>query len=357
MRPRMAPSSPGPVDPRLLEYDYLLPEDRIATYPAADRADARLLVVGAERADRQVRDLPSLLAPGDLLVVNDSAVIRARLRTRRVSGGAAEILLLGAGPGPVEAMVRPARRLRPGERFEFGELTPGVPGAVTLIAPREDGTWLVEATPSPLALMEARGEVPLPPYLGRAEEQADRERYQTVYAGPPGAVAAPTAGLHFTPELLAALASRGVELARVTLHVGPGTFRNLRSEDLDRGRLHAESYEVSPAAADAVARTRARGGRVVAVGTTSTRALESAAASDGVVRAGLGRTDLFIRPGYTFRAVDRLLTNFHLPRSSLLMLVAAFGGRARVLDAYAHAVGAGYRFYSYGDAMLLDPAP
>ncbi len=352
-RPEAA--SPPAADP-LAPYDYDLPPDRIARAPAERREAARLLVLGGSGlADRRVVDLPDLLEPGDLLLANDTRVMRARLRARRATGGRVELLLLEPGEGSrARAMARPGRRLKAGEVLDvLGEAGPA--GRARLEARHPDGTWTVACDPLPTELMARAGHVPLPPYIDRPDGALDRERYQTVFAGPLGAVAAPTAGLHLGRELLDALARRGVGFATVTLHVGPGTFRNLRPEDLARGVLHEEPYTVPPATAEAIAATRRRGGRVVAVGTTSTRTLESAAAPDGTVRAGSGRTGLFIRPGHRFRVVDALLTNFHLPRSSLLMLVAAFAGRERVLAAYRHAVARGYRFYSYGDAMLLLP--
>jgi S-adenosylmethionine:tRNA ribosyltransferase-isomerase len=290
--------------------------------------------------DRAIPDLPGLLGPGDLLVVNDVRVHPARLRAQRESGGRVEVLLVGGG----EALVRPARRLAEGERLRCG------PGAVLLCERRGDGRWRVECEPDVDTLTAAAGEIPLPPYLGRAPSAADAERYQTVYARPPGdrrgdlrGAAAPTAGLHLTPRVLGALDARGVRRVSLTLEVGLGTFRPLGAEQIARGALHPERYEIPAATWDAVAGAK----RVVAVGTTVARALESATGP------GAGVTELFIREGYPFRRVDVLLTNFHLPRSSLLMLVCAFGGRDRVLAAYAHAVASGYRFYSYGDAMLI----
>lgn len=344
-------------DPRLDPFDYALPDEAIARYPAARREDARLLVLtGPGLATRRIADLPDLLEPGSLLVVNDTAVMPARLSLRRASGGAVEALLLAPGPGRVPAMVRPGGRLREGEVLTLAPPCPELPEArVVLRARLASGDWEVEVHPDPATVMQRAGHMPLPPYLGRADELEDRRRYQTVYAGPPGAVAAPTAGLHLTDALLAELADRGVGLARVTLHVGPGTFRKLRGEELDLGLLHAEPYWIPEETVDAVARTRARGGAVVAVGTTAVRALESAA-QEGTLRAGSGTTRLFIREGHPWRVVDRMLTNFHLPRSSLLMLVSAFGGHARVMRAYETAVREGLRFYSYGDAMLLDRA-
>lgn len=338
------------------ELDYALPPERIAQEPLAERDAARMLVLDRATATRHhatVRALPEWLEPGDLLVVNATRVEPARLRGRKASGGAAEALLLGALPGAARrqrALLRMRGRQRAGQKLVFT----GEAGSLEAEVVRVAGDGTVElafaAGPEPHAL----GEMPLPPYIRRpAPDPRDRARYQTVYAREPGSVAAPTAGLHFTPRLFDALAHRGVERAEVVLHVGPGTFRPLRAEDLAAGALHPEPFSLSEATADAVERTRARGGRVVAVGTTTTRVLETAAEGAGRVRAGAGETRLFLRPGHRFRVVDALLTNFHLPRSSLLSLVAAFAGREAVLAAYAEAVEAGYRFYSYGDAMLL----
>lgn len=339
-------------DNPLDDWDYALPRDRIATRPPQDRDGGRLLVlprIGGGWSHRMVRDLPSLLAPGDLLVANDSRVLPARLRATRSSGGAVEVLCLDKGPGPVPALLRPARRLSVGEVLEVGDV-----GHVTVVAlPNEEGIATVLVSPSPAEVMEAVGEMPLPPYMDRAADASDRERYQTVFAKEAGSVAAPTAGLHLTEALLEALRDRGVGFATVTLHVGIGTFRPLRPEDVARGRLHAEPWVVPAATADAIVRTRERGGRVVAIGTTACRTLESAAAPGRVARAGAGTTELFIRPPYEFGVVDGLLTNLHLPRSSLLMLVASLCGRERLLAAYEEAVREHYRFYSYGDAMLL----
>jgi S-adenosylmethionine:tRNA ribosyltransferase-isomerase len=343
-------------DPRLAPYHYDLPPDRIARHPPPERDGGRLLHLGPGGVgDHSVRDLPGLLAPGDLLVVNDTRVLHARLQARRATGGRVEVLLLGGKGARVAAMVRPARRLKIGESLTLttpsGDPIPGM--SITLLAREAGGVWTVSPHPDAASVMAAAGVVPLPPYLGRAAEPADAVRYQTVFAGPSGAVAAPTAGLHLSAAVLAALAARGVTVARVTLHVGAGTFRNLRPEDLDAGKLHAEWCQVSEATAAAIRQTRAAGGRVVAVGTTATRTLESRCDGRGGVRAGEGTTDIFIRPGYRFEVVDALLTNLHLPGSSLLMLTCAFGGRPAVMSAYRHAVSEGYRFFSYGDAMLL----
>ncbi len=296
--------------------------------------------MGPPLADRHVLDLPTLLEPGDLLVVNDVFVHHARLRAKRASGGNVEVLLAGNG----EALVRPARRLREGERLPCG------PGEIVLDERLGDGRWRVTCVPDVDTLTRAAGELPLPPYLGRAPTAADEERYQTVFARKEGdlrGAAAPTAGLHLSPRVLAALDARGVRRASVTLEVGLGTFRPLGVEQIRAGALHTERFVVPEETWAALGAAR----RVVAVGTTVARALESAEGP------GPQATRLFIREGYRFRRVNRLFTNFHLPSSSLLMLVCAFGGRDRVLAAYAHAVREGYRFFSYGDAMLLDAAP
>ncbi|MDG1481587.1 MAG: tRNA preQ1(34) S-adenosylmethionine ribosyltransferase-isomerase QueA [Myxococcota bacterium] len=346
------------LDPRLRPFDYALPEPQIARHPPKSRDGGRLLLLGAsQRHDRQITDLASCLSPGDLLVVNNTRVLAARLAARRGTGGAVEVLLLSDAPGAdgcVPAMVRPGRRLKAGESLELLKDGVSIPGLSVVLSERlPDGTWRVRPLPGPGAVMSEAGALPLPPYFRRDFEADDAWRYQTVFAGPPGAIAAPTAGLHLSEDILDALDSRGVHRAHITLHVGPGTFRNLRSADLDAGMLHQERFSVPVETAEAVNCARAEGRRVVAVGTTSTRCLESAAV-DGMVQPGEGSTRLFIQPGYRFSVVDRLLTNFHLPRSSLLMLACAFGGQERVMAAYQHAITTGYRFYSYGDAMLMD---
>ena len=346
------------VDAVLDAYDFELPATAVAIHPPSDRDGGRLLHLTRDGLrDGRVTDLPDLLQPGDLLVVNDTRVLHARLRARRQTGGRVEIFLLGTGPGAVQALVRPSRRLKAGETLALEDATgmkqPGF--SVRLLEREAGGSWRVAVTPDPMSAMTELGEVPLPPYLDRAAEPEDALRYQTIFAGEPGAVAAPTAGLHLTPRILQQLEDRGVEVATVTLHVGAGTFRNLRPEDLERGELHPEHWTIPPKTASAIERCKSRGGRVVAVGTTSTRTLESAADAHGRVQAGQGTTRLFIRPGHRFAVVDLLWTNLHLPRSSLLMLVCAFGGHRRVMAAYAHAVAAGYRFFSYGDAMLVEP--
>jgi S-adenosylmethionine:tRNA ribosyltransferase-isomerase len=338
---------------RVAELDYVLPEELVAQEPAPERTGARLLVL--DRASTELRhthvaDLPSYLRAGDLLVLNDTAVIPARVRARRPSGGKLEVLFVRPTDAPHtwEALVRGAPRV--GERVHFPS------GAGEWLAPLGDGRWHVrlEVDEPPLAWLERVGEVPLPPYIRRpgGPSGVDRERYQTVYARAPGAVAAPTAGLHFTPELLGTLAAKGVEHATLTLHVGLGTFLPLRGETLDELTLLPEPYELPANTVARIAAARASGGRVVAVGTTTVRALESAAAG-GELRAGSGEADAFIRPGHHFRAVDGLVTNFHLPRSSLLALVAAFASWGRIRAAYDEAVRRRYRFYSFGDAMLI----
>lgn len=352
---------------KLSDFDYELPPQRIAQEPVAVRDQARLLVherTANKTWHRRVREVGEFLRSGDLLVVNDTRVLRARLFARRASGGRVEFLLLEpAGPEPDvwRALAHPARRLRAGERLVLEgreehvhlvgrETTPeGVPAMewrVRLEA--ADGRVL-----EPAGVMERAGHVPLPPYVQRNDAESDAQRYQTVYARVPGAVAAPTAGLHFTPELLDGLRARGVELAPVTLHVGPGTFQPVKSERVEEHVMHPERFELPAATAEAVRAARARAGRVVAVGTTVVRVLESSCAAGGLVRPGSGTTRLFLVPGAEFRVVDALLTNFHLPRSTLLMLVCAFAGRERVLGLYREALEQGYRFYSYGDAMLL----
>ncbi|HSB60300.1 MAG TPA: tRNA preQ1(34) S-adenosylmethionine ribosyltransferase-isomerase QueA [Vicinamibacteria bacterium] len=335
--------------------DYELPAELIAQEPLPERDASRLLVLdraSGEVAHRRFRDLPGLLREGDLLVLNRSRVVPARLLGRRAGGGEAEVLLVRArADGTWDALVRPSRRLRAGAVVEVAadlavEMAAGpTPGPLRRVRLRALGP--IEA------VLERRGHVPLPPYIRRPDAPVDRERYQTVYAREPGSVAAPTAGLHFTEAVLAALEARGVERAELVLHVGPGTFRPVAVEQVEDHRVDPEGFVVPEETAEAVARTRARGGRVVAVGTTATRALETAAEEAGGVRAGAGETDLVVVPGHRFRVVDALLTNFHLPRSSLLLLVAAFAGRERVLAAYAEAVRCGYRFYSYGDAMWI----
>ena len=334
---------------RISDFDYSLPDELIAQFPAADRSGSRLLEVGDDLVDRQFVDLPQLLRNGDLLVFNDTKVIPARLRGRKETGGRVEILVERV-TGEQEALVhlRASKSPKPGSRIVFDC------GAAATVAGRHDEFFTLRFAEAVLPLLEQFGEVPLPPYLDRPADSADSERYQTVYARDPGAVAAPTAGLHFDAAMLDKTLALGVRHAWVTLHVGAGTFQALRHEDIEANRLHSERVQVDAACCDAVRETRAQGGRVIAVGTTSVRALESAAAGDEIEPFS-GETDLFIVPGYGFRAVDAMITNFHLPQSSLLMLVAAFAGTERILGAYRHAVQERYRFFSYGDSMFLTP--
>ena len=300
---------------------------------------------------RRFTEFPALVAPGDVVVVNDTRVFAARLAARRRGGGAAEVLLVSREPdGTWRALVRPGARIRPGARLALD-----AGDGVEVLATLDGGERRVRLTGEgdDDAIIARHGKVPLPPYIAREPDETDRERYQTVYAAAPGSVAAPTAGLHFTPAVLAELARRGVEVARLTLHVGPGTFRPVTAADPAHHVLAPEAYALPEATARSIAAARERGGAVWAVGTTATRTLEACADPGGSVRAGAGWTSLFILPGHRFRVVDRLLTNFHLPRSTLLMLVSAFAGRERVLEAYREAVRERYRFYSYGDAMLI----
>jgi len=333
----------------LSDFDYELPPDLIAQYPPARRRDSRLLVVGKSLEDRKFKDLPALLHDGDLLVFNDTRVIRARLHGRKQTGGQVEVLVERVLPASeILAQVRASKTPKPGMILELaGDCDATVIG-------REDDMFRLRLSVPVLEFLQQHGDVPLPPYLNRDSESADNERYQTVYAREPGAVAAPTAGLHFDERMLEETSSMGVQHEYVTLHVGAGTFQPLREEQIEANRLHAERVQVSAEVCDAVRATRASGGRVIAVGTTSVRALETASAS-GDLQPFDGETDLFVVPGFAFQCVDAMLTNFHLPRSSLMMLVAAFAGRERILDAYRHAVENQYRFFSYGDAMLILP--
>ncbi|MCR6629752.1 MAG: tRNA preQ1(34) S-adenosylmethionine ribosyltransferase-isomerase QueA [Magnetospirillum sp.] len=335
-------------------FDFDLPRELIAERPVSPRDAARLLrVAGDALADHVVRDLPGLLRPGDVLVSNDTRVIPARLFGKRGEAGIEVTLHERVALDGWKAFARPAKKLRPGDRVRFAEdfsaivAEKGEAGEVTLRFDRSGDALMLA--------LEEYGRLPLPPYIRKGEaDEADRADYQTVFAREKGAVAAPTAGLHFTPALLAALDARGVRRLTVTLHVGAGTFLPVKVEDTRDHRMHAERGVVSREVADAVNAARAAGGRVVAVGTTSLRLLESAAGEDGVLRPFDGATDIFITPGYRFRLVDVLMTNFHLPRSTLFMLVSAFAGLERMKAAYAHAKAGGYRFYSYGDACLLE---
>ena len=350
------------------DFDFHLPQELIAQEPPARRTSARLLVLNRASGDLHhatVAQLPDLLTPGDLVVVNNTRVFPARLLGRRVpSGGAVECLLIRRISGDRwEALVHPGQKLKPGTLADFTAVTdfdsPRRPVIHAEILERrfygrreirlwnDDGSSIDDA-------IDAIGHVPLPPYIKRADRVEDRDRYQTVFARERGSVAAPTAGLHFTVDLASALGARGIDLAEVTLHVGYGTFQPVRADRVEEHHVDAEWYSISPAASAAINGALGAGRRIVAVGTTTTRALESAALQGGgTVAAGEGETDLFIHPGFSFRVIRGLLTNFHLPRSSLLMLVSAFAGREKVLRAYETAIAEGYRFYSYGDAMLI----
>jgi S-adenosylmethionine:tRNA ribosyltransferase-isomerase len=338
----------------LRDFHYDLPESLIARYPAEPRSASRLLHLDGRTgalADRTVVDLPQFLRAGDLLVFNDTRVVPARLYGAKDSGGKVELLLerlLGGSRAIVQ--LRASKSAKPGTRIHV------TGGALATVTGRDGDFWVVEFDAPASEVFEQHGEMPLPPYIDRPAEQLDRERYQTVYAKTPGAVAAPTAGLHFDTALLDACRAAGAEFAYVTLHVGAGTFQPVRVREIAAHRMHAELLEVDAATVRAVEAARARGSRVIAVGTTAVRALETAAQGGQLVTFA-GETRLFITPGCRFRVVDALVTNFHLPQSTLLMLVCAFAGRELVLQAYRHAVEAGYRFFSYGDAMFIEPTP
>ncbi len=341
---------------RTSDFHYKLPPELIARYPVEPRSASRLLSIDSADSgcrDSKFTDLPSLLRPGDLLVFNDTRVIPARLFGAKETGGRIEVLIERIlDPHKALTQVRASKPPKPNQRLDLeGGVTAQVIG-------RSGEFYELDFGPEHTVIeqLERAGHMPLPPYIARADEPMDRERYQTVYARAPGAVAAPTAGLHFDEPLLARLKERGVEFGYLTLHVGAGTFQPVRSEDLASHRMHAEHLRLAPVLCDQVNAARAAGRRVVAIGTTVVRALESATGAGGRLAPFEGETDIFIYPGYRFRAVDALLTNFHLPGSTLLMLVCAFGGTAAVLAAYRHAVAAGYRFYSYGDAMFVLPA-
>lgn len=353
---------------RVDAFDFHLPEDRIALRPASPRESARLLVVPAGEgvfADHHIADLPDLLRAGDLLVVNDSRVLPASLTATRparaVGGGGPATVTLNLHKRLDErtwaAFARPAKRLRIGDTLCVGEDLPESLQAEVL-AKHDGGEVELQFSRSGPDLdraIEACGEMPLPPYIGskRDVDEQDKSDYQTMFADETGSVAAPTAGLHYTPKLLKELRETGIELAQVTLHVGAGTFLPVKVDDTEGHKMHSEWWEISPETADAINRAKREGRRVIAVGTTSMRTLESAASDDGTIKAGSGDTDIFITPGYGFKLVDGLMTNFHLPKSTLFMLVSAFSGLERMQAAYAHAIATGYRFYSYGDACLL----
>ena len=340
----------------LNDFDFALPSELIAQHPAHERTASRLLHVrGETRLDRHFSDLVEMLKPGDLLVFNDTKVIKARLFGQKESGGQVEVMIERiVSPRQAVAQIRASKSPKPGQRiFLENAFTLTVEGrcgeqneffALTLAGEGDLYAWI-----------ERCGHLPLPPYITHSVAPEDEARYQTVYARHSGAVAAPTAGLHFDAALLERLQAHGIELAWLTLHVGAGTFQPVRVHEIAQHRMHAERFEIPAATVAASARTQARGGHVVAVGTTSLRALE-ACAQQGELRAGAAQTDIFITPGYSFRVVDRLITNFHLPKSTLLMLVSAFAGCATVRAAYQHAIAERYRFFSYGDAMFLEPA-
>src|SRR5437867_7409514 len=332
------------------DFDYELPSELIAQNPDAERSGSRLLCVGASLADRRFFELPQLLAPGDLLVFNDTRVIKARLTGEKEAGGGRVEVLIERTLSEHEALarVRASKPPRTGSAMRLA-------GSIEVRVLAREGEFYRLGFPEDVCeLLERHGSVPLPPYIARAPRTEDERRYQTVYARSPGAVAAPTAGLHFDEPLLAALAERGVEFAWVTLHVGAGTFQPVRVKDLAKHRMHGERYEIPAATVAAIEAARKRRGKIVAVGTTTVRCLEASAYGLGTPVAGAAEADLFITPGFKFQVVDRLITNFHLPRSTLLVLVSAFTGIDRVRRAYSHAVKQRYRFYSYGDAMPVD---
>ncbi|MCF8198454.1 MAG: tRNA preQ1(34) S-adenosylmethionine ribosyltransferase-isomerase QueA [Sulfuritalea sp.] len=336
----------------LSEFDYVLPPELIAQQPLTSRSASRLLVLeGNDCIDSHFVDLPLWLRAGDLLVMNDSRVLHARLLGRKGSGGQVEILIERLLDGcEVLAQIRASKPAKPGSHLQLE-------GALDVEVLGREGEFFRLRFPGDAAgLIERHGRLPLPPYIERAVEAPDEERYQTVYARETGSVAAPTAGLHFDEEMFARLGELGVDIAYVTLHVGAGTFQPVRVSNLSEHRMHTERYELSSSTCEAIAATRERGGRVVAVGTTSLRALESAAV-EGVPKVGAGETALFVTPGFKFRVADMLITNFHLPKSTLLMLVSAFAGVEETRTAYRHAIAEKYRFFSYGDAMLLSRKP
>jgi len=333
------------------DFDYELPSDLIAQHPSETRSVSRLLCVGSSLADRRFFELPQLLAPGDLLVFNDTRVIKARLAGEKSSGGRVEVLIERVlSEHEALAQVRASKPPRAGSAMRLADSFE----ARVLVREGEFYRLRFPESGTVLELLERHGSVPLPPYISRAPRAGDERRYQTVYARAPGAVAAPTAGLHFDEPLLAALRGRGIDVAYVTLHVGAGTFQPVRVKTLAEHRMHAERYEIPAETVAAIGVTKNRGGKVIAVGTTTVRCLEASAAKHGSPVAGAAETDLFIVPDFKCRVIDRLITNFHLPKSTLLVLVSAFAGIEPVRRAYRHAIEQRYRFYSYGDAMLLD---
>jgi S-adenosylmethionine:tRNA ribosyltransferase-isomerase len=355
------PASDEPADLNVADFDFDLPPELIAQHPAAERSASRLLDArGDEPVDRIFRELPALLSPGDLLVFNDTKVIRARLHGAKDSGGSVEALVervlpaSAGGANEVWAHLRASKSPKAGQGVVFrNDAGEGFRAEVLGRCGPEDGLFHLRFPSDAFDLLDRFGHIPLPPYITHADDAEDARRYQTVFARAPGAVAAPTAALHFDEGVLAALDARGVRRAAVTLHVGAGTFQPVRVDRIADHRMHSEWFEVPAATVEAIAATRAAGGRIVAVGTTTLRALESAARGGKLV-AGAQETDIFITPGFRFQVVDRLVTNFHLPKSTLLMLVSAFTGHAHMRATYAHAIAQRYRFFSYGDAMLLD---
>lgn len=339
---------------KLSDFDFHLPEELIAQRPVEPRDASRLMMIprdGGALMHRHFRDLPQYLNPGDALVLNETRVLPARLLGEREgTGGAVEVLLLKRiDRDRWECLVKPGKKARPGQRISFG----GGLLVATVLEATEVGGRVIQFAYEGIfeAILEQLGQMPLPPYIH--ERLEDPERYQTVFARESGSAAAPTAGLHFTPELLDQLRAKGVQIEKLLLHVGLGTFRPVNVEEVTEHKMHSEFYTLTPETADRLNRVRAAGGRIIAVGTTSVRTLETVASEDGLIKPGQGWTDIFIYPGYRFKAVDGMITNFHLPKSSLLMLVSAFAGRERMLQAYSDAVADRYRFFSFGDAMLL----
>jgi S-adenosylmethionine:tRNA ribosyltransferase-isomerase len=342
----------------LSDYDYQLPEELIAKYPLAHRSDSRLLVLNKNNGsveDKKFTDITQFINAGDCLVINETKVIPARLTaTREATGAIVEIFLETRQADKTDTwrvLAAPAKKLKKGERFVINDDL-----SCTVLEELSEGERIVKfksENNNVESALESAGSMPIPPYLHRPAESLDRERYQTVYAHSPGAVAAPTAGLHFTPEILADLEKKGVQIAKVTLHVGLGTFRPVESEDITKHTMHSERYEVSNTAASIINESHSNGRRIIAVGTTAARTLETVANEDGTVSAASGETAIFIYPPYKFKAVDALLTNFHQPKSTLLMMISAFAGYEKIMSAYDHAIKEHYRFLSYGDAMLI----
>ena len=331
------------------DFNYKLPDDLIAKHPTSDRRDSRLLVLKDNVSDRRFVDLPDLIRPNDLFVFNDTRVIKARLSARKDTGGKVEIL--------IERITKPSSalvHLKSNKSPKLGNNLMLEEDVKAKILSRKKDLFELQFSTDIASFIEVHGKVPLPPYIDRSADISDDDRYQTVYARDPGAIAAPTAGLHFDNKMLKEIKDAGANLSWLTLHVGAGTFQSLREEQIHDNKLHSERVEINEECCQAVHKAKSSGGRIIAVGTTSVRALECAS-SDGMISPFSGETDMFIYPGYNFQTVDAMITNFHLPRSSLLMLVAAFAGKDRILDAYNHAVSKKYRFFSYGDAMFLTP--